>query len=131
MGYYSDVAISMTNKCYEDFLKKIKEYAERNNYTGYENQQIKEFLNNTYYGEQIKTDDGVILIWRDVKWYQVTDYIHISCIMFVLDRIKWENQYSYKFFRIGEDYSDIDYIEVYREEDENVPWIEISRELVY
>ena len=131
MGYYSDVAISMTNKCYEDFLKKIKEYAERNNYTEYENFHMQKFLTNKYYCEQIKTEDGVILIWKDIKWYEIPTYINVYWISSVLNEIKDENKFNYKFIRIGEEYDDIVFDGTNNFEDEEAPWIEISREFVY
>ena len=71
------------------------------------------------------------MIWKDIKWYEIPTYINVYWISSVLNEIKDENKFNYKFIRIGEEYDDIVFDGTDNFEDEEAPWIEISREFVY
>ena len=52
-----------------------------------------------------RTKDAIYFGWNDIKWYETYD--GVFPIMSGLKNLQ-ENQYSYRYMRIGEDYGDVD-----------------------
>lgn len=52
-------------------------------------------------------NDTVYLGWNDIKWYDYEDYEDVNAIVYGLKYLE-ENDYSYRFARLGEDYDDFE-----------------------
>lgn len=98
MGYRSDVRIITSKKGFEklsDFVKKYLEKEEKdlNEYNLLESLEIKTIGKDQYY-----------FGWNYLKWYD--GYTEVDAINEGLEYLR-ENEFSYRFMEIGEDYSDI------------------------
>lgn len=118
MGYRSDVRIITSKKGYERLQKHVEKYIKdkKVDYNLLENADLR-FVSNK----------GVLIGWNCVKWYEWSDYHDVDSIMNGLEKLEEEN-YSYRYARIGENYDDID--EMYYDstkEDEDIPYIDIAR----
>ena len=97
MGYRSDVRIVTSKEGYEKLNEFVQKFLKERNidYNILEECDIKKEGNNQcYFG------------WNYVKWYE-DDYDEIIAIMKGLDYLS-ENDYSYRYSRIGESYEDYD-----------------------
>ena len=97
MGYRSDVRIVTSKEGFEKLNEFVKKYLEEhyNKYNILEECDIKqEGHGQCYFG------------WNYVKWYE-DDYDEVIAIMKGLDYLS-ENDYSYRYSRIGESYDDYD-----------------------
>ena len=118
MGYRSDVRIITSKKGYERLHKHVEKYIKdkKVDYNLLENADLR-FVSNK----------GVLIGWNCVKWYEWSDYHDVDSIMNGLEKLEEEN-YSYRYARIGENYDDID--EMYYDstkEGEDIPYIDIAR----
>ena len=118
MGYRSDVRIITSKKGYERLQKHVEKYIKdkKVDYNLLENADLR-FVSNK----------GVLIGWNCVKWYEWSDYHDVDSIMNGLEKLEEEN-YSYRYARIGENYDDID--EMYYDstkEGEDIPYIDIAR----
>lgn len=99
MGYRSDVRIITTKKGYKELKKYTDEYIKKMNYSDKNLLDISESFGDSksskYFG------------WNDIKWYEDCDYIGVDAIMSGLKHLK-DNDYSYRFARLGENYTDYD-----------------------
>ena len=96
MGYRSDVRILTSKKGFAELNKYVNNYLkDKNDYNLMENIQYKK-----------ENDFCCYFGWNWVKWYEY-DYESINAIMNGLNYLK-ENEYSYRYARIGEDYDDYD-----------------------
>lgn len=97
MGYRSDVRIVVSPKGYE----KLKEHYEM---LIAQCEGVSSLLDDaTTYREDEK---NVVFGWDDIKWYDFS-YDDVSCMMKTLDYLE-ENDFGYRFARIGEELGDID-----------------------
>ena len=118
MGYRSDVRIMTTKKGYNKLRKYTDEYLKSKNYK-YGNLMDDLDLNEeTKYAKYIG--------WNDIKWYEGDD--DIDSIMNDLDYLE-ENNYSYRYARIGENYDDYEekYFESDKEEEQDLEYPSMTR----
>jgi len=118
MGYRSDVRIMTTKKGYNKLRKYTDEYLKSKNYK-YGNLMDDLDLNEeTKYAKYIG--------WNDIKWYEGDD--DIDSIMSGLDYLE-ENNYSYRYARIGENYDDYEekYFESDKEEEQDLEYPSMTR----
>lgn len=109
MGYRSDIRIITSKDGFEKLKEFIKEYLKDNkeDYNLLEECDIKEEgKEQCYFG------------WNYVKWYE-HDYPEVIAIMEGLNHLG-ENEYSYRYMRIGESYDDIEEQSYDGEKDENI-----------
>ena len=95
MGYRSDIRIVTSKDGFEKLKEFVTNYLKEHNedYNLLENCDIKqEGKNQFYFG------------WNSVKWYE-NDYEDVDAIMEGLNYLG-ENEYSYRYSRIGESYDD-------------------------
>ena len=119
MGYRSDVRIVTSKKGFE----KLKEYVEKYLKEHNEKYNLLENLDT-----DIKNDNECYFGWNSVKWYQYS-YKDVDAIMYGLDYLE-ENEYSYRFARIGEyndDYEDL-YYDSNKEDEKNIEFPYLIRE---
>lgn len=96
MGYYSDVRIKTTKKGYKALQNEIEKYIKEKDYL------VDNLLKIAKVAE---TDEVVTIDWQDLKWYE--QYEDVKVITNSLSKIQ-EQEYSWTFARIGEDYEDIE-----------------------
>lgn len=109
MGYRSDIRIITSKDGFERLKEFIKEYLKDNkeDYNLLEECDIKEEgKEQCYFG------------WNYVKWYE-HDYPEVIAIMEGLNHLG-ENEYSYRYMRIGESYDDIEEQSYDGKKDENI-----------
>ena len=96
MGYTSDVRIVTSKKGFKELKKYVDNYLkDKNEYNLLDNIQYKtDNKYSCYFG------------WDYVKWYEES-YDSVIAIMDGLDHLR-ENNYSYRYSRIGENYDDYD-----------------------
>lgn len=97
MGYRSDIRIVTSKEGFEKLQEFVRNHLKKNkeNYNLLEECDIKqEGKNQCYFG------------WNYVKWYE-HDYPEVVAIMEGLSHLG-ENEYSYRYMRIGESYDDIE-----------------------
>ena len=114
MGYRSDVRILTTQKGFKELKKFTDKYLKTKNYT-YGN-----LLDNPEIDEETKYAKYVG--WNCIKWYEDCEgYEEVDAVMNGLNHLK-ESDYSYRYARIGEDYSDYEesYYESNREEEQDL-----------
>lgn len=95
MGYRSDIRIVTSKEGYEKLQEFVKKYLEEHNedYNLLEECDIKqEGKSQIYFG------------WNSLKWYE-NSYDEVDAIMEGLNYLG-ENEYSYRYSRIGESYDD-------------------------
>ena len=93
-------------------LEEIRKQAKNislDNYLFEKNWGYGNLLNN--FDIRAVNSDSVYLGWNDIKWY---DYEDVNAIVYGLKYLE-ENDYSYRFARLGEDYDD--YEEKYYDSD--------------
>ena len=112
MGYRSDVRIVTSKKGFKELTKFVNDYMkDKNEY-------------NLLYNIQNKTDNkySCYFGWDYFKWYQES-YDGVIAIMKGLEHLK-DNNYSYRYSRIGENYDDYDehYFESDIEEEQDLEY---------
>lgn len=97
MGYMSDVRIVTSKEGFEKLKEFVKNYLKEHqeNYNLLDECDVKEEGKNQYY-----------FGWNNIKWYE-NDFSDVDAIMEGLQHLK-ENDYSYRYMRIGEDREDYD-----------------------
>ena len=121
MGYRSDVRIMTTKKGYEELKKYTDKYLEDKKYS-YGN-----LLDDLQISEETKF--AKYFGWDSIKWYDGCEgYEDVDAIMNGLDHLE-ENNYSYRFARIGESYDDYDekYFESDIEDEQDLEYPSMTR----
>lgn len=97
MGYRSDVRIIVSKNGFEKLKEFVKDYL-----------KDKVNVDNLLEECDIKQEgkEQCYLGWNSVKWYEY-DYDDVDAIMNGLNYLG-ENEYSYRYSRIGENYEDIE-----------------------
>ena len=97
MGYRSDIRIVTSKEGFEKLSEFVKNYLKENkeDYNLLEECDIKQ-----------EGKEQCYLGWNCVKWYEY-DYTDVDAIMKGLEHLG-ENEYSYRYMRIGENYDDIE-----------------------
>ena len=119
MGYRSDVRIMTSRKGFEELKKYTDKYLKDN---GWEGDNLLDHLK-----VDIRTSLAVYFGWDDIKWYEGIDsYANVNAVWQGLNYLA-ENDYSYRFARLGEDYDD--YEERYHDaaEDEDLEFPSLMR----
>lgn len=103
MGYRSDVRIVTTKKGFNELKKFTDKYLKDRKYTYgnlLDNLEInRETKYSKYFG------------WNSIKWYEgIEGYDDIDAIMDGLNHLA-ENNYSYRYARIGESYDDYEQLD--------------------
>lgn len=108
MGYRSDIRIVTSEKGFEELKKFVLRYLNEHSekYNLLEECDIKEQGKGQCY-----------LGWNSLKWYD--GYHEVDAIMQGLDYLE-ENEYSYRYMIMGEDYADIEEKSYDGEKDEDV-----------
>lgn len=119
MGYRSDVRIITTKKGYDELKKYTDDYIKK---SGKKHDNLldecilfSETKSLKYFG------------WDNIKWYE-DDYVEVDAVMNGLDYLL-DNDFSYRYSRIGEDYDDFDEFSYDSEKKEksNLPYICLNR----
>ena len=109
MGYRSDIRIVTSKEGFEilkDFVAEyLKEHNENYNLLD-ECDKKEEGKNQCYFG------------WNYMKWYE-HDYPEVVAIMEGLNHLE-DNEYSYRYMRIGENYDDMEEQSYDGEKDEDI-----------
>lgn len=113
MGYRSDVRIMVSKKGYKELKKFVDEDAKKYATPDYDHNLLENL------DVKIENEYEVLIGWDCIKWYSPMKdwYQDVGCIERGLTYIN-ELGYSYHFSRIGEDYSDIEELNVEGELDE-------------
>ena len=121
MGYYSDVAISMKKKDYEEMISEIK----KSDFSEPEKKWILEnlFRNSAplYPVESEFFNEYVLLSFYGIKWYD-----DVKILEFVKNYIF--NLDNFQFMRIGENYDDFE--EKIEGDDFNLQILRLERRLI-
>ena len=121
MGYRSDVRIMTTKKGYNELKKYTDKYLQDKKYTS------GNLLDNTDINEETKY--AKYIGWDSIKWYDGFEgYEDVDAIMNGLDHLE-ENNYSYRYARIGESYDDYDekYFESDIEDEQDLEYPSMTR----
>lgn len=121
MGYRSDVRIITTKKGFNELKKFVNKYEKEKNvkYSLLDNLDVNVDNNFEKY-----------IGWNSLKWYEDIDgYECVNAIMKGLDHLE-EDNYSYRYARIGENYDDYDesYFESSKEEERMLEFPSVIRE---
>lgn len=125
MGYRSDVRIVVSKKGYKELKKFVEKFLEK-----YEKEHNIEGVYNIFNHKDIETkrENYYYLGWNDIKWYDgIGGYEDINAIVKGLDYLA-ENDFSYRFARIGENYDDIEERSFDSEEEEYLEYPCIVRQ---
>lgn len=95
MGYRSDIRIVTSIDGYEKLKEFVKRYLEEHN----EDCNLLEECDIKQEGKK-----QIYFGWNSIKWYE-NDYDDVDAIMEGLNYLG-ENEYSYRYSRIGESYDD-------------------------
>ena len=121
MGYRSDVKIVVSREGF----RELKEYVEREALK-FKKPESDYSYNLLEYADHIRSDgDQFLISWEDIKWYE-GDYNDVDIIMHGLEHINAEG-YSYRFYRVGESYDDIEETCVDGELDQDLEYLYIVR----
>lgn len=119
MGYRSDIRIVTSKDGFEKLKEFVTNYLKEHNedYNLLEKCDIKQEGKNQYY-----------FGWNYVKWYEY-DYTEVDAIMEGLNHLG-ENEYSYRYMRIGEDREDYDeqFYDADRESEPDLEYPNLIRE---
>lgn len=114
MGYRSDVRIVTSKNGFEELKKFVENYLKE-----HESDENENLLN----GCDVKSEGKgqCYFGWNYVKWYE-NDYTDVDAIMEGLKHLEEQN-YSYRYMRIGEDREDYDDYD-YDSDREDEPYLE-------
>ena len=119
MGYRSDIRIVTSKDGFEKLKEFVTNYLKEHNedYNLLERCDIRQEGKNQYY-----------FGWNYVKWYEY-DYTEVDAIMEGLNHLG-ENEYSYRYMRIGEDREDYDeqFYDADRESEPDLEYPNLIRE---
>ena len=120
VGYRSDVRIITTKKGYNE----LKKYTDK--YLNDKKWDYGNLLDEVTINEE--TRYAKYLGWNNIKWYQYSDYEDVNAIMNGLDYLK-ENNFSYRYARIGENYDDYEesYFESELEDEQDLEYPSMER----
>lgn len=93
MGYYSQAALCVKKKDFEELKERLKKYEYMFD-DGF--CEISTFYN----------DEVVVCNWESIKWYPI--YEEISIIEDFIIELQNEDK-DYSFARVGEEYDDVEY----------------------
>lgn len=120
MGYRSDVRIITSKDGYKQLQRHVQKYLKdkKSDYNLLDNLDLMSV-----------SSKGVLIGWDTIKWYEWSDFTHIDSVMDSLQKLK-EDDYSYRYARIGENYEDIEeeYYDSRNRGDDYIPYIEIIRD---
>lgn len=121
MGYRSDVRIITSKKGFEELTGFVKKYLGDRSY----DYNLLDHL-----GFKHETENAVFFGWNDVKWYEGCgcNYEHVDAIMEGLYSLA-NNDYSYRYARMGEDYDDYEerYEDGENDKDAGLDYIYVTR----
>ena len=128
MGYRSNVRILTTKKGYEELKKYVEEHVNEFKKNNLKEGTIANYmdcdfnlLNQTDISNLSSNKSQIYIGWNDLKWYN--GYEDVDAIMAGLNHLE-ENNFSYRYARMGESYDD--YEEQYYESE-----IEEEQDLYY
>lgn len=134
MGYRSDIRIMTTKKGYDELKKYVEEHVNK-----YKKNNIKEgtivdysnydynLLNQTDISNLSNDESQIYFGWNYLKWYD--GYEEVDAIMDGLNHLE-ENNFSYRYARIGEAYDDYEekYYDSELEEEQSLEHLSMIRE---
>ena len=119
MGYRSDVRIVTTRKGFDELKKYTEKYLKEKNYT------FGNLLDDLDLNHETRT--AKYFGWNSIKWYEDCEgYEDVDAVISGLSHLE-KNNFSFRYARIGEDYSD--YEEIYFDSTKKVeqgleyPWL--------
>lgn len=121
MGYRSQVKILVS----KEGFRELKDYVEK------ESIKFKKPDNDYDYNllklaDSIRCDgDQVVITWDDIKWYEGC-YDDVDTIVHGLEHLCSEG-YSYRFYRVGESYEDIEETCVDGDLDQDLDYLYVVR----
>ena len=120
MGYRSDVRIVTTKKGFEELKKYTNKYLKDKDF------KYGNLLDELKIKEE--TEYAVYFGWDNIKWYEYSDYENVDAIMSGLDYLE-DNDYSYRYARLGENYDDYEekYYESENEEEQDLEYPSMVR----
>ena len=100
MGYISEVKICLKKDNYEELRARLLK------------NETYEYMFNDGFFELTELDDGDVVVcsWDSIKWYPTFEEIRI--IEDYLAELESQN-IEYRFIRVGEEYSDVEFKELY------------------
>lgn len=121
MGYRSQVKIIVS----KEGFRELKEYVEKES-VRFRKPDSDYSYNLLEHADSIRTDgDQFLISWDDIKWYEGS-YDDVDIIMNGLDRLHG-NGYSYRFYRVGESYEDIEETIVDGDLDQDLDYLYVVR----
>lgn len=122
MGYRSEVRIMTTRKGFDELKKYTNEYLKQKEFT------FGNLLDDLDLNNETKT--AKYFGWNSVKWYEgCGGYEDVDAVMSGLDHLE-ENDFSYRYARIGESYDDYEeqYFDSSKKEEQGLeyPWLDRS-----
>ena len=121
MGYRSDVKIIVSREGY----RELKDYVERE-CIKYQKPDSDYDFNLLKIADGLRTDgDQVVISWDDVKWYDGY-YNDVDVVVNGLEHLAAKG-YSYRFYRVGESYEDIEETCIDGELDQDLDYFYIVR----
>ena len=121
MGYRSDVRIVVSREGF----RELREYVEKEciKFKKPDDDYDYNLLKNA---DKIRTDgDQFIICWDSIKWYEGC-YNDVDVIMHGLEHLNSEG-YSYRYYRVGESYEDIEEVYSDGESDQDLDYLYVVR----
>lgn len=121
MGYYSDVKLLVSKEGY----RELKEYVVKEGLK-FKKPEDEYDYNMIRIADSIKTDgDQVLISWDSIKWYD--GYYHdVDIIIHGIEHLSAEG-YSYRFYRVGESYDDMEVAEHDGDLDQDLDYLDVVR----
>ena len=121
MGYRSQVKILVS----KEGFRELKDYVEKESIK-FRKPDDDYSYNLLEHADSIKADgDQFLVSWDDVKWYEGC-YDDVDTIMHWLEHLCSEG-YSYRFYRVGESYEDIEETCVDGDLDQDLDYLYVVR----
>ena len=122
MGYRSDIKVLVS----KEGFRELRDYVEKES-VKFRKPELSDYdFNLLKHTDQIRFDgDQVLISWNDVKWYEGS-YEDVDLIMDGLTHLN-NKGYSYRFYRVGESYDDIEETCVDGELDQDLDYLWVVR----
>lgn len=101
MGYRSEVKICLKKDAYEELRARL-----------FNKESFRYMLDERFFSINEIDEDIIVCGWEDIKWYSTFEEIRI--IEDYLAELESQN-IEYRFIRVGEEYSDVEFKELYED----------------
>lgn len=122
MGYRSDVKLLVS----KEGFRELKEYVERECIKYQKPEETDYDFNLLKCADSIRCDgDQVLISWDDIKWYDGY-YNDVNVVVHGIEHL-CDKGYSYRFYRVGESYDDIEETCIDGELDQDLDYLYVVR----